>query len=123
MREAILTRLVAAALALSSAGLSPALADQGVYGHWLVANGRAIIELKPCGTQVCGEIAWLARPETADGAPKRDAKNPDLAALVAPVARAHQPLDELQPAERTQARGGIRVLGIALRGPVGRLGP
>ena len=87
MREAILTQLVAAALALSSAGLSLAFADQGVYGHWLVANGRAIIELKPCGTQVCGEIAWLARPETADGAPKRDAKNPDPSARLRPLCR------------------------------------
>ena len=55
---------------------TPAAADPA-FGRWLVENGKAVIELHPCGAQACGTIVWLDAPWDDRGVSKRDAKNPD----------------------------------------------
>ena len=51
----------------------------GVTGAWLVEDKKAIIEIYPCGPNMCGRIAWLADPLRPDGSIKRDDHNPDPA--------------------------------------------
>lgn len=46
---------------LLSVGVAPA-ADDGVTGTWKTADGRALIEMYHCGTNICGRVAWLREP-------------------------------------------------------------
>lgn len=66
------------ALALSAMSLSatPAFASEE-FGYWLTESGKAIVEVKACGSMACGEVVWLAEPNDANGAPKTDINNPD----------------------------------------------
>lgn len=76
------------ALAVLACLVAPAAASEGadpVFGHWLVEDGKAIIELIPCGGEACGRIAWLARPRDAAGRPKTDERNPDPDARARPL--------------------------------------
>ncbi|MEL7173701.1 MAG: DUF2147 domain-containing protein [Pseudomonadota bacterium] len=64
----------------------PAVANQsGVLGHWLTENGKAIIEIMPCGERLCGRIAWLRQGHDGGGRPKLDANNPDPGARSRPL--------------------------------------
>lgn len=47
----------AAALMMLAAG--PAQARDNVNGLWLTENGRAVVELAPCGNSLCGALHWL----------------------------------------------------------------
>ena len=61
-----------------SAGVARESADP-VFGFWLTANQRAIIEIAACGEQACGNIVWMEEPLDHDGQPKTDRNNPDEA--------------------------------------------
>src|SRR6056297_2528434 len=67
--------VLAAALAAVPAP-APAMTDP-VFGHWLIENGKAIIELMPCDGKACGRIVWLETPRDVTGEPKTDDRNPD----------------------------------------------
>ncbi len=45
---------MASALAVSSA---PAWASPGPVGEWRIADGNAIVAIKPCGNDLCGYVA------------------------------------------------------------------
>ncbi len=71
--------LRALCLMIAAAVLStPATADPA-FGRWLVENGKAVIEIEPCGELACGRLVWLRNPFDTEGRPKRDEKNPDVA--------------------------------------------
>ncbi|MEM8597582.1 MAG: DUF2147 domain-containing protein, partial [Pseudomonadota bacterium] len=79
-------RLIAALLLATIGLVQPVSANQsGVLGHWLTENGKAIIEILPCGESLCGRIAWLDAPTDAAGRTKRDANNPDPRARSRPL--------------------------------------
>jgi uncharacterized protein (DUF2147 family) len=68
---------------LLSASFALAAAD-GVTGTWKTADGEALIEIYPCGTKICGRVAWLRDPcfpaddqEGMAGKPRTDRKNPN----------------------------------------------
>ena len=72
-------------LILSVASTSWAGADD-ILGLWNNEDGKAKIEIFPCGGHYCGKIAWLGRPEyPADdpggmaGLPRVDRDNPEPA--------------------------------------------
>jgi uncharacterized protein (DUF2147 family) len=46
-----------------------------ISGKWVTDDGKAIIEVAPCGAKLCGRIARFLVAEPAGGA--RDSKNPD----------------------------------------------
>ncbi|MGF1502932.1 MAG: DUF2147 domain-containing protein [Paracoccaceae bacterium] len=71
--------VVAAVLAAGIAATSVGRADVPA-GYWLTENGRAIVQIEPCGSSICGRLAWLANPTQSDGTPKRDENNPDRGA-------------------------------------------
>ncbi len=49
--------LLSGASALVMLSSTAALASQGPVGHWRVANGKAIIDIRPCGGNLCGFVA------------------------------------------------------------------
>jgi uncharacterized protein (DUF2147 family) len=76
-------------LALTFWLLSPTLLLAGaeeVVGTWRTADGRALIEIYPCGSNMCGRVAWLREPnfpaddrEGMAGKPRSDRYNPNAA--------------------------------------------
>lgn len=48
-----------------------------VLGTWLNEEKESKIEIYEQGDQFFGKIVWLKEPNTANGMPKRDDKNPD----------------------------------------------
>lgn len=62
-----------------------AAAGDPVFGRWLVEDGRAVIEIEPCGGQACGRLVWMQNPRGADGGPKRDEHNPDPSERMRPL--------------------------------------
>ncbi|WP_326525194.1 DUF2147 domain-containing protein [Sphingomonas sp.] len=73
--------LVAAAL-LAAAGAAAAT-PAPVTGRWLTAEGKAIVEIAPCGAQLCGQISRVLKPRP--GGPVVDANNPDPAMRTRPI--------------------------------------
>lgn len=52
----------------------------GPVGVWFDDTGRGAVEIKPCGSNLCGVIYWLQEPISAKtGRPVLDAYNPDSA--------------------------------------------
>lgn len=62
-----------------------AAANDPVFGRWLVEDGRAVIEIEPCGSQACGRLVWMANPRDENGRAKRDDHNPDPSARARPL--------------------------------------
>jgi uncharacterized protein (DUF2147 family) len=54
----------------------PAVEANSILGTWLTTDGKARIEIFPCGDLYCGKIVWLSEP-FENGLPKRDKENPD----------------------------------------------
>ncbi len=84
MQATPFTRLIACAavLALASFGGTSTVraqtTNQAVYGWWLTTDGKAAINIAPCGTQLCGKVEWLKEPlDPNTGKPKTDIHNPD----------------------------------------------
>lgn len=73
--------LIAAALAAApwAAAADPA------FGLWETENGKAVVEIAPCGASACGRIVWLRNPLGDDGALLRDRRNPDASLRDRPV--------------------------------------
>ena len=55
-----------------------------IAGQWLTVEGKAVVEIGPCGTEVCGRIARVLKPRP--GGPPRDINNPDPALRGRPMA-------------------------------------
>jgi uncharacterized protein (DUF2147 family) len=60
-------------------------AEPNVSGLWLDNEGKAAIEVKNCGTEVCGSIVWLKQPLDPNGKPWTDILNPDRSKKRRPV--------------------------------------
>ncbi len=74
----------AVAIATLIAGLSlPAQAAQPVTGRWATVDGKAIVQIAPCGKHVCGKIEKIVK--ATPGRPQTDIKNPDAALRSKPL--------------------------------------
>ncbi|MES2336689.1 MAG: DUF2147 domain-containing protein [Pseudomonadota bacterium] len=72
------------ALAACLAFASPALAaPAAVTGRWLTLEGKAIVEVAPCGPSLCGRIVKVLKPRP--GGPAVDANNPDATLRRRPI--------------------------------------
>ncbi len=60
-------------------------AEPPVAGLWLDDEGKAAVEVKGCGAELCGNIVWLKEPLDAKGKPWTDALNPDTGKRGRPV--------------------------------------
>lgn len=64
----------------NAAAEAPSPAHVGPIGVWIDDTGRGAVEIKPCGTSLCGVIYWLQDPiSEKTGRPVTDAYNPDAA--------------------------------------------
>jgi uncharacterized protein (DUF2147 family) len=73
-------RLAALALGMAALGPTAAAADERIVGEWITQRQSARIAIAACAgnpSMLCGRIAWLAQPLSADGAPASDGRNPD----------------------------------------------
>lgn len=64
----------AAAIILAS---SNAAAAGDPTGLWYDDTGRGAVEIRKCGSALCGNIVWLRNPTGKDGKPLTDKLNPN----------------------------------------------
>ena len=74
----------AALLTLSLLATLPAQAAQPITGRWATVEGKAIVQIGPCGKALCGRIEKIVKP--TPGRPQTDIKNPDPALRGKPLA-------------------------------------
>lgn len=72
---------MAAATALLCAAAAP---PAPVTGRWVTVEGKALVEIGPCGAALCGRIARVLKPRP--GGPAVDANNPDPTLRSRPIA-------------------------------------
>ena len=72
---ALLGALALAGVLAPHAGLAAPAED--ITGLWVTQEGEGAIEIRPCGDQRCGRIAWMKEPKGPDGRPPLDRNNPD----------------------------------------------
>ncbi|WP_419809767.1 DUF2147 domain-containing protein [Sphingomonas sp.] len=58
-------------------GAALLLAAAPVAGHWLTAEGKAVVEIARCGPAMCGRIVRVLKPRP--GGPAIDINNPVVA--------------------------------------------
>jgi len=68
--RALVWTLPALALA-ASASAAPA----PITGRWLTEGGKAVVDIAPCGRQLCGRIVRILKP--TPGRPQTDIRNPE----------------------------------------------
>jgi uncharacterized protein (DUF2147 family) len=74
------------ALAAALAGLfatAAAAAPVPITGRWLTLEGKAVVEVGPCGPALCGRIARILKPRP--GGPAVDANNPTAGLRSRPI--------------------------------------
>ena len=81
-----ITRIAARAalFALPLFAALPAKAAQPIIGRWATIDGKAIVQIAPCGKTLCGRIEKIVKP--TQGRPQTDIKNPDPALRSKPLA-------------------------------------
>jgi uncharacterized protein (DUF2147 family) len=62
-----------------------AASPSAIFGRWNTPGDKAVVEIAPCGKQVCGTIISAA-PLPTTGQPPRDSRNPDPALRNRPMA-------------------------------------
>lgn len=68
-------RLAVGAALLALAAPASAAPPTSPAGRWLTEDGKAIVEIMPCGAALCGAILRILKPDPV--APKTDVNNPD----------------------------------------------
>jgi uncharacterized protein (DUF2147 family) len=74
---------VCLAIGLASASVTLAASPLPLVGKWATDDGKAIMEILPCGKAHCARIARFLVPEPTGGA--RDTKNPNKALRSRPL--------------------------------------
>lgn len=72
-----------AAAAVATLAAMPAQAAQPITGRWATVDGKAIVQIAPCGRELCGKIEKIVKP--TPGRPQTDIKNPDPALRSKPL--------------------------------------
>jgi len=73
-----------ATVAMVLAVATPALAAPApVTGRWLTVEGKALVEVAPCGPALCGRITRVLKPRP--GGPAVDVNNPDARLRTRPI--------------------------------------
>jgi uncharacterized protein (DUF2147 family) len=62
----------------------PAAASE-ITGVWMTDDGEGAIEIRPCGEERCGRIAWMKIPKGPDGKIPTDSKNPNPGLRTRPI--------------------------------------
>ncbi len=78
-------RVAGVAFAISLFGTIGARAQPIEAGLWYDETGKGAVELVPCGSKLCGRIAWLKDTVNAEGRPLVDRYNPNPARRTTPI--------------------------------------
>lgn len=78
-------RLAGVTLAVSLSGTLGLQAQPVEAGLWYDDSGKGAVELVPCGSKLCGRIAWLKDKVNAEGQPLVDRYNPNPARRTTPI--------------------------------------
>ena len=57
-------------------------------GTWLTEDGRARVQIEPCGPardRICGYVVWMKAAAAGDTKPSVDTKNPDVTKVTRPL--------------------------------------
>ncbi|WP_048709771.1 DUF2147 domain-containing protein [Microvirga massiliensis] len=75
------------ALVAAGTGTAPshAIVLEDITGVWLTDGNEAAIEIKSCGEQRCGRVAWMRDPVGDDGQVPTDRRNPDPSLRSRPI--------------------------------------
>jgi uncharacterized protein (DUF2147 family) len=77
------TALLAAALFLPMAANAAAPSPTPVSGRWVTEEGKALVEVGPCGQQICGRIVRILKVDPTK--PTTDVLNPNAALRTRPI--------------------------------------
>jgi uncharacterized protein (DUF2147 family) len=77
-----------------------------IAGLWIDHTQQGAVEIKPCGTAMCGYIAWIKKPTDARGQPIADGNNPDPARRSTPLCGLQIIGDLSKPATGMRYNGG-----------------
>ena len=69
--------------ALGAASAAAAAAPAPIAGRWITVDGKALVEIGPCGRQICGRIARVLKVDPSK--PTTDTNNPDAALRDRPI--------------------------------------
>jgi uncharacterized protein (DUF2147 family) len=69
-------RLAALVAILFSASVRPAHATE-LDGFWMDSHGEVVLQVLPCGAEMCAKVVWLRLPYGPDRLPLKDYRNPD----------------------------------------------
>jgi uncharacterized protein (DUF2147 family) len=111
----IAASLACGLIAVSAVAASPALAQSAsalplpgadIAGLWIDHTQQGAVEIKPCGTAMCGYIAWIKKPIDARGQPVADGNNPDPARRSTPLCGLQIIGNLAKPATGSRYNGG-----------------
>ncbi len=57
---------------------APARATE-LDGFWMDSHGEVVLQVEPCGKDMCAKVVWLRLPYGPDRLPLKDYRNPDAA--------------------------------------------
>ncbi|MBB4153439.1 uncharacterized protein (DUF2147 family) [Sphingomonas jinjuensis] len=77
------TALLAAALFLPAVAADAAASPTPVSGRWITEEGKALVEVGPCGQQICGRIVRILKVDPSK--PTTDVLNPNAALRTRPI--------------------------------------
>jgi len=90
---------------ISLTGINASAETEGsVFGRWMSASGRGVIEIYHCADKLCGRIVWL-KLINRDGEPVRDIKNSDPKLQQRPLCGMNM-LGNFQEIDETHWEGG-----------------
>lgn len=76
MARRALTLVVATMAALLTSQSAPLQAKQEISGIWIDNTGDGAVEIRKCGSSMCGYIVWLKKALSTNGTPLTDQLNP-----------------------------------------------
>ena len=107
-RSAARVAMAGFGLLAGAVAVVPVAVGQGaptVTGVWLDNDGKAGVEVKPCGAEMCGNIVWLKAPLDPKGKPWTDELNSNVSMRGKPICGL-QIIGGLKPAANGLWQGG-----------------
>jgi len=111
---------------LLSLGLGrPAAHATELDGYWIDSDGEVVLEVDPCGEQMCAKVVWLRLPYGPDRKPLKDFRNSDPALKERPVCGLEVIKGFTKQSDGTWGGGDVYVpdLGMSFKGYAKILSP
>ena len=110
-------RFVFAALLLLSFA-APTQAASPIIGHWITKDTKALVEIAPCGTRMCGHIVRVL--SGVKNAPTTDTRNPDHSQRQRPLVGLPVIIDFVERGDKWQGKLYSPEDGLFVKGTLSR---